>query len=439
MAKYIFVNGEVLDPNGMHSGAHDVLVENQHIKGFVKRGEGVAHTYKKIECKGLTVCPGLIDIHSHLREPGFEWKETIASGSRAAMLSGVTAICCMPNTSPVMDSPEVLGYVLEKARQANFARVYPIGSVSIAQKGEILSPLYELKRAGAIAISDDGYPVKNAGMMRRALELGRELSLPVFGHEEDLSISKGGAMNESPLALKLGLPGMHSVSEEICIARDIELSRVTGGHSHFCHTSTWRAVQLIERAKDDGISVTAEVTPHHLWLTEEAIKKYDTAAKMSPPLRQERDLEALKAGLKEGIIDCIATDHAPHDPDTKRCEFERASFGIIGFETFLHLSYKLVLDGVISAERWIDAVQRKPAQIIGKNEDFSFKEGGLADIIAFDPKKSRIFTKEYIYSKSKNTPFLGETFNAVIQHVLINGELKVKSGVEEPLVGETGI
>jgi dihydroorotase len=327
----------------------------------------------------------------------------------------------MPNTNPINDSAEVTEFVVAEAKKAGLCNVYPIGAISVKSKGESMSPMLELKEAGCVAFSDDGRPVHNALIMRRALEYGKMFDAVLSVHEEELQLTSGFSMNESALSLKLGLVGMPGAAEDIMIARDIELARLTGGRVHFCHVSTARAVTLIRRAKEDGIPVTAEVMPHHFLLTEDAIGDYDTTYKMSMPLRKREDMEALLIGLKEGVIDCIASDHAPHEADSKNTDFSSASFGILGLQTTLPLSLSKVADGTLSMQRAIEALTVSPAKCFGLRTP-TLKSGELADITIIDPKKEIKLTTKMIQSKSKNTPFIGQILKGVATKTFFKGK-----------------
>lgn len=440
--RIIIAGGTVVDPHNSLKAERDLFIEDGVIAAVDKPGafadlqrEAKGNNLTVLDARGGYVVPGLIDMHVHLREPGFEWKETIATGTDAAALGGFTSVCCMPNTKPTNDSAEITRFILERAAVAR-ARVFPIGSVSIGLKGESMAPLSELRNAGCIAFSDDGEPVWSAGLMRRALEWCTMLGAPICCHEEDKTLTCGGCVHESPRSLKLGLKGMPGVAEDVMVARDIELARATGAHVHICHVSTARSVELVRRAKNDGFKVTAEVTPHHLALTEESVGDYDTNAKMSPPLRESADREALRLGLKEGVIDVVASDHAPHDLDTKRCEFSRASFGILGLQTAVPVILNLVDSGMLSLERAISAMSTNSAQIL------SLPYGRLsakspADIAIIDPAREVMFSPEAIKSLSKNTPWLNQTLRGAARHVLLNGVVTVsdfalqKDGVRE--------
>ncbi len=419
-------NGLLIDPASGREGEFDILIDGERVKDVQARG-GIAESAaaKVIDAKGCWVVPGLIDMHVHLREPGYEWKETIAHGARAAIAGGYTSICCMPNTRPTNDCAEVTRFILDKARAAGAARVFPIGAVTIERKGERMAPLSELHRAGCVAFSDDGDPIYNAGLMRRALEWCSMMGVRIACHEEDKSLSADGVMNESPLSVQIGLRGWPAVAEETMIARDIELARYTGGKLHLCHVSTARGVELVRRAKNDGIDVTAEATPHHLMLTEEAVSSYDTMAKMSPPLRRDADVSALRAGLADGTIDVVASDHAPHEQDSKLVEFDSASMGILGLQSSLPLVLELVAAGALSRSRAIEVLATSPAKVLGL-ELGSLAPGALADVCVINPSYKWTFSKETLKSKSSNSPFLGRVMTGIAETVLVGGNVVVE-------------
>lgn len=418
--------GYMIDPASGREGEYDLLVEGERIAEIEKRG-GFAglKPQHRIDASGRWVTPGLIDLHVHLREPGFEWKETVKSGAQAAVLGGFTTVCCMANTNPVNDCAEVTKYILDKAREAGAANVLPIGAVSMGLKGKELAPLSEMRNAGCAAFSDDGEPIYDAGLMRRALEWSLMLDATISCHEEDRCLSRGGVMNESPLAYRLGLNGMAKVAEDVMVARDIELARLTGGRVHICHISSARGVELVRRAKNDGIRITAEVTPHHLVLNEQAVADYDTNSKMSPPLREEEEREALVAGLKDGSIDAVASDHAPHELDSKRIEFSRAAMGILGLQTSLPLLLEMVEKGQISRQRAIESLTSAPAKAF-RLDAGRLAKGAPADIAIIDPQHAWTFGPEVVRSLSMNSPFLGRSMKGSAESVLVRGRVAVK-------------
>jgi len=421
-------NGTLIDPANGREGEFDLLIESGRVKDVQPRG-GFSGTEveKTIDAQDKWVTPGLIDLHVHLRDPGFEWKETIKTGCEAAALGGFTSICSMPNTNPRNDSGEITKYILEKAREAGVARVLPIGAVSRELLGKQMAPLSELLEAGCVAFSDDGEPIHDAGLMRRALEWCSMTGATISCHEEDKCLSCSGSMNESALSFRMGLGGMPKVAEEVMIARDIELARTTGGRVHICHISSGRGVELVRRAKNDGIPITAEVTPHHLILSETEVEGYNTNAKMSPPLREDWEILELLRGLKDGTLDAVASDHAPHEQDSKLVEFSRASFGILGLQTSLPLILKLVKDGSLSRSRAIEVLTSSPAKVFGL-ELGKLSKGSVADVVIINPDHEWTFNREQVKSLSFNSPFLGWTFNGLAEVVLLNGKIVVEEG-----------
>ncbi|MCB0360084.1 MAG: dihydroorotase, partial [Bdellovibrionales bacterium] len=398
-----------------------VLITDGRVAGVDSPGSfSAVNDAEIVDASGLLVTPGLVDIHVHLREPGFEWKETVATGGQAAVAGGFTTVCCMPNTKPINDTASVTEFILEAAARANTARVFPIGAITKGSKGEVLAPMDELRTAGCVAFSDDGWPVANAGVMRKALEYSLLVGAKLTVHEEEPTLSKGFSMNESALSVRLGLQGMPGAAEDVMISRDIELSRLTGAPLHFCHVSTARAVTLIRRAKEDGIPVTAEVAPHHLLLTERAVEGYNTAAKMSMPLRSEADCEALIEGLSAGVIDCVASDHAPHELDSKNVEFDKASFGILGLQTTLPLILGLVRRGALTLPRAVEVLTSAPASCLGL-EQGTLRVGVPADVTLIDIERRQTLTKQVIRSKSKNTPFLGAELCGLAVRTYVGG------------------
>ena len=424
----VIKNGLLVDPHARREGEQDVLIDGETIKELGRPGSfsGLKEAIS-IDASGCWVVPGLIDMHVHLREPGYEWKETIRSGSQAAALGGFSTICCMANTSPVNDNAEITKFIVEKGREAGYARVLPVGAVSKGLKGKEMAPFSELSDAGCIAFSDDGEPVMDAGLMRRALEWCRMLGKPILCHEQDTTLTCGGCMNESPLSVRLGLKGMPRAAEDVMVARDIELSRLTGAKVHICHVSSARSVELIRRAKQDGLPVSAEVTPHHLLLTEERVSAYDTLAKMSPPLRAKEDIEALLQGLLDGTIDAIASDHAPHERDRKEVEFDKAAFGVIGLQSTLPLILGLVRSGKLSRGRMIEAMTRGPALVLGLAEAGLIAKGARADITIINPEYEWSLESGTIKSLSKNTPWLGQSMLGCAAWLVSAGRIVVRN------------
>lgn len=428
MQPVVIEGGHVIDAATGVDGNFDVLIKDGVIAAIEQPGQLKSATdVRRIDATGKWVMPGCVDLHVHLREPGEEWKETVRTGAEAAVLGGYTAICCMPNTKPANDSAEVTRYILEKARAAGAARVLPIGAVSMERKGKQIAPYSELAKAGCIAFSDDGDPVSDAGLMRRALEWCLMLGLPVACHEEDRNLSCGGCMNESPLSLRMGLKGFPGVAEDVMIARDIELARFTGGKVHICHVSTARGIELIRRAKSDGIPVTCEVAPHHLVLNDQAVADYDTNCKMMPPLKDHEDVKGLFAGLADGTVDAIASDHAPHDRDSKQVEFSRAAVGVLGLQTSLPLLVEMCLAGTMSRLRMVDLLCAGPARAFGLPYG-TIRAGSAADVVVLDPQREWIFAEDLVRSKSKNSPFLGRKLVGSTEHVFVDGNQVVDHG-----------
>ena len=398
-------NGRVLDPAAGHDGRLDLAIEDGRIRavGPNLQAEGA----RVIEAAGLVVCPGFIDMHVHLREPGQEWKETIATGTAAAARGGFTAVACMPNTVPVNDSRAVTEFVQAQAAQHGTVRVYPIGAVTKGQRGEELAEMEDMLDAGARAFSDDGVAVKTALMMRRALEYSKIFGVPIIDHCEDPLLVDGGVMNEGAVSSALGLRGWPNAAEDIVVLRDILLAEDTGGRFHAAHLSTGRAVDFVRRAKERGVGVTCEVTPHHLVLTDEAIRDYDTDAKMNPPLRAERDRLALVAALADGTVDAIATDHAPHHRDEKGVEFSQAPFGVVGLETAVSIVLdRLVHSGSLPLSRLVELFTTGPAGVLGLPRP-SLSVGAPADLTVLDLERRTTVDAATFASKSRNTPFSG--------------------------------
>lgn len=424
----VIKNGSVLGVGQNAPQPADILVKDGLIEAIEKPGSfSKTQVERTIDAQGCWVTPGLIDIHVHLREPGYEWKETILAGSRAAVLGGFTSIACMANTNPVHDNAEVTRFILEKASAAGLARVYPIGAVSLGLEGKQMAPLSELRKAGCVAFSDDGEPVYDTVLMRRALEWAKMISATVCVHEEDKGLCCGGCINESELSLRLGLPGRPKVAEEVMVARDIELARTFKSRIHFCHISTARSVELIRRAKNDGIPVTAEVTPHHLVLTEAAIGDYDTNARVNPPLRNQEDCQALIEGLNDGSIDTIASDHAPHHRDSKDLEFIQATPGLIGLQSTLPIIAGLIEKGQLKMARAFEAMTVAPAQALAIRGG-KLERSASADIAVIDPQAKWQYSPSSVASVSKNTPFLGQMFKGQSRWVLVGGKIVVDEG-----------
>ena len=420
----VIKNGRVIDPANGLDEPKDLLIDKGRIKALESPGSisfDAGEKLSVIDAKGCVVCPGLIDMHVHFREPGFEYKETITSGCRSAAAGGFTSVAVMPNTNPVNDTRAVTEHILSLARTEDIINVYPIAAITQKLEGERLSEMADLKDAGAIAFSDDGRPVISNELMRRAFEYSKMFKLPLIQHSEMLDLTEGGCMNEGMVSTELGLKGMPTEAEDIMVYRDIALLEKTGGRLHVAHISSKNSVDLVRQAKSRGLSVTCEVAPHHFTLTDEAVRGYDTNTKMSPPLRAIDDVEAIKEGLQDGTIDIIATDHAPHDIADKQVEYQNACFGIVGLETALPLSLKLVDEKILSMGDIIKKLTSTPADI------FNLKAGSLslgneADILIFNPNLEYSIDISKFHSKSKNSPFDGWKVKGKVIHTLVKGK-----------------
>lgn len=420
MRPVLFTNGRVIDPSQQLDEITSILVQDGLVAG-IGRDVHAPDGSDVIDAMGLVIAPGLIDVHVHLREPGQEDRETIATGAKSAAAGGFTGICAMPNTDPVIDNQGAVGFVKAKGEAARLARVYPIGCVSVGQKGEQLAEFGEMVAAGAIAVSDDGQPIMSSHLMRTALEYARTFDIPVADHCEDMPLAAGGAMHEGIISTRLGLKGIPAAAEEIHVARDIILAELTGGHVHLCHMSTRGSVELIRRAKHKGLRVTAEAAPHHFSLTHERCEGYDTNAKMNPPLREAEDRDAIREALADGTLDCIATDHAPHHYDAKEREFDDAPNGIIGLETALSLALReLVLTNLMSLPTLIERMSCAPARL-WHLPGGTLRRGSPADLVAFDPEATWTVDPARFHSKSRNTPWAGETLPGVVRYTLVGG------------------
>ncbi len=417
-------DGRIIDPSQGIDEVGSLLISEGKISW---RGETPPQDdYDVLRAEGLIVCPGFIDFHCHLRQPGFEEKETIASGTQAAARGGFTTVCCMPNTNPPLENQSAIDYVKAAAAKEGVVRVLPIGCISKGRKGEELVEMAELAQAGVIAYSDDGNPVSSPRLMRQALDYSRALGLPVIDHCEETALSKGGQMNEGALSAKLELPGIPAAAEEVMVARDLVLAQLTGGHLHIAHVSTEGSVDLIRRAKEKGIKITAEVTPHHLTLTEEEVNDYNTNAKVSPPLRTKQDNQALIQGLMENVIDIIATDHAPHAEADKQCEFALAASGISNFETALGNLMRLVHDEQLPLTTLIAKLTCEPAKLIKDNNLGTLNTGAPADITIFDLYKEWVVDPKTFASKGKNTPLAGSVLKGKVMATIYGGNLVYK-------------
>ncbi|MGN6390717.1 MAG: dihydroorotase [Gemmatimonadales bacterium] len=419
--------GRVIDPSRGVDETADLLLQDGKVAA-AGRGLGTPDGAEVLDASGMVVAPGLIDVHVHLREPGQEDLETVATGAMAAAAGGFSAICAMPNTDPVTDNQAAVGFIVSQAQRAGKARVYPIGAISLGQKGQQLAEFGELVGAGAVAVSDDGKPVVSSHLMRTALEYARTFGIPVADHCEDPTLAAGGAMHEGIVSTRLGLKGVPAAAEEIMVARDILLAELTGGHVHLCHMSTRGSVELIRRAKDKGLRVTAEACPHHFTLTHEACEGYDTNAKMNPPLREPEDREAVRQALKDGTIDVICTDHAPHHYDAKEREFDDAPNGIIGLETSLGLALtELVGGGLLDLRTLVLRMSTQPARIFNLPGG-TLADGAAADVVVFDPAVEWTVDPNAFYSKSRNTPFGGRRLRGRAEATIVRGQVVYRRG-----------
>ena len=429
MKPLLIQGGRIIDPSQGIDEVGNLLITEGKIS-WLGRGERTPPLpdCSVLHADGLIVCPGFVDLHCHLRQPGFEEKETIATGTKAAARGGFTTVCCMPNTEPPLDNQTVVDYVKSTAAKEGAVRVLPIGCISKDRRGQELAEMGELASAGVIAYSDDGEPALNSRLIRQALDYSRTVDLPIIDHCEDVSLTKGGQMNEGIISTRLGLQGIPNAAEEIIVARDLALAQLTGGRLHIAHATTEGSVDLIRRAKEKGIKVTAEVTPHHLTLTEEKVIGYDTNAKVNPPLRTKRDIQALIQGLKENVIDIIATDHAPHTEADKQCEFALAPFGISGFETALGSLMKLVRNGQLPLTTLITKLTYEPAKIIGNKfgKLGTLAIGAWADVTIFDPALDWVVDTKAFASKGKNTPLAGSVLKGKVMATISRGNLVYK-------------
>jgi dihydroorotase len=417
-------NGRVIDPSQKLDDTLDVLVENGLIREI---GKGLAAPagVETIDAAGTYVVPGLIDMHVHLRDPGLEYKEDIVSGTKAAVAGGFTSICCMPNTKPVIDNKTVASYIVNKAKAEGSCNVFPIGSITYGLSGDRMSEMGELKESGCVAVSDDGKPVGNSELMMRSLQYAAGIGIMVISHAEELELVGDGTMNEGFTSTELGLKGIPRVAEDIATARETLLAEYTGTPIHIAHVSTKGSVRIIREAKARGVRVTCETAPHYFTLTDDAVRGYNTNAKMNPPLREAEDVAAIKEGLKDCTIDAIATDHAPHHMDEKDVEFNVAMNGIIGLETSLPLSLKLVQDGVLTLNQLIETMSCNPSKILGLNRG-TLAAGAIADITLIDPKIEWKVEADRLSSKSKNTPWLGRTMSGGAAATIVGGKLVYK-------------
>ena len=419
MMDVLIHGGRVIDPANGLDGIANVLIKDGRIATV---GEEKRKAETEIDASGLIVCPGLVDMHVHLREPGQEWKEDIESGSRAAVAGGVTSMCCMPNTTPRLDHAGVIRQVIERVSQIGLCNVYPIAAVTKNIDGKELTEMRELARAGAVAFSDDGMPVWHGGVMRKALEYASSFGFLVIQHAEDLQLTQNGCVNEGWISTQLGVEGMPAEGEDAMVARDIMLARLADARYHVAHISSNGAVELVHRARIEGLKVSAEAAPHHFALTEEEVLGFNTNAKMNPPLRTEEDRQAVIEGLRDGTIEVIATDHAPHHEDDKRCGLSCAAFGIVGLETMLPVSLELVRNGVLSLPELLAKMTSNPAKLLNLDAG-TLSEGASADVCIFDPEATWRLDRNKLFSKSKNTPWHGREMTGKVTHTIRGGRV----------------
>jgi dihydroorotase len=412
----VLENGRIIDPVSGVDAVGSLWIQN----GKIVSGENsLPPGAKRIDVSGCWVVPGLIDMHVHLRDPGQEYKETVETGTNAAAAGGITAVACMPNTTPVNDCAEVTRYILERARGCK-ARVYPVGAVSRKSAGKEIADYAEMKDAGIVAVTDDGLPVTDSQLMRRAMEYAKSHRLFVMSHSEEYALSRSGCMNEGEVATRLGLKGIPNAAESVMVYRDIALAELTGCHMHFSHISTRESLELIRQAKRRGAAVSAETAPHYFTLTDKAVEGYNTSAKMNPPLRSEEDRQAVRAALADGTLDAIATDHAPHTELEKDVEFDHAANGIIGLETALALALELVHSKVIDPLRLVELMSVRPAQILGVPGG-RLAPGDVADVTVIDPDTEFIYEESSVVSKCKNSPFLGRSLKGRAVLTIVDG------------------
>jgi len=422
--KLLIANGYFIDPTQGLNGGKNLLIENGRVAGLLSHSEGVPEGAEVFDATGLIVAPGFIDLHAHLREPGQEYRETIETGAAAAIAGGWTSVCAMPNTDPVNDNPAVTRFIIEQAERAGLANVFPIGAITKSSQGAELAEMGEMKRAGVVAVSDDGRPVPSAGVMRRAMEYARGFDLPVVDHCEDRSLTAGGVMHEGNWSLRLGLRGHPALAEEMDALRDIALAELTGARVHLAHVSTRGALEAVRRAKERDLNVTCEVAPQHWSLEDEAVRDYDTNTKMCPPLRSHDHVEAIIEALRDGTIDAIATDHAPHHADEKALEYDQAPFGITGLETAIGLAFeRLVHNGVISLERLVELCSVNPARIFKLEGRGTLRPGAWGDVTLLDPELVWTFKASDSKSKSRNTPFDNWTMRGAAVATIVAGKL----------------
>ena len=420
MSPILLRGGRVLDPSSDRDEVADVRIEHGRIAAI---GRGLpSEGAEVIEASGCYVAPGFVDLHSHLREPGQEYKEDISTGGRSAVAGGFSAVACMANTQPVNDDPATTDFILDRAKHDSPARVYPVAAATKGLRGEVMTEMAALIEAGAVAFSDDGKTIMDSGVMRHVLEYSRLVSAPVITHAEDRTLVAGGVMHEGVVSTRLGLPGNPAIAEDVHVARDLMLAEFTGAHLHVAHVSTKGAVELIRRARDRGVHVTAEVAPHHLALTDEAVCDYDTHAKVAPPLRSEADRLACRAGLVDGTLDAIATDHAPHAQHEKELDFAEAPPGMIGFETAAAVTLDLVRSGELSPLEWVRRLSTNPARILARPGG-SLATGEVADVVVIDPEQMWIYDPAKGFSKARNSPWAGCTLTGRVRITIVDGRI----------------
>ena len=425
MDRVLIRGGRILDPSQGRDEEADLLIEDGKVAAV---GAGLsAADAEVIDASGKWVAPAFVDLHAHFRAPGQEYKEDLASGGRSAVAGGFSAVCCMANTDPVNDDPSVTQYILDRAEKESPARVFPVAAATRGLEGEVMTEMAALKEAGAVAFSDDGAAIMDSSVMRRVLEYSKLVDAPVVVHAEDRSLRADGVMNEGVMSTRLGLPGNPVEAEELHVARDVRLARLTGARLHVGHVSAGGSVDLIREAKEEGLSVTAEVTPHHLSLTDEATSGYDTNTKMSPPLRTRKDVETLRKALVEGVIDCIVTDHAPHAEYEKAVEFAAAPNGVLGLETAFSIVSDLVRTGEMTPLQLMERMSTAPARIFGLDAG-SLKEGKSADVVILDPEAAWTYEPAEGFSKSRNSPWSGQNLTGVVEATFVKGRLVYQAG-----------
>jgi dihydroorotase len=419
---FLIKNGRVLDPESKSDSARDILLDGERIAEIAAPGKlSNANGAEVFDAAGLIVAPGFIDMHVHLREPGQENSETIETGTKAAARGGFTAVCCMPNTKPVNDNASITRFIVDRARVQGHVRVWPIGAASVASKGEAISDIAAMREAGIVAVSDDGKPIASAKLARQIMDYCRSLDIPVIEHAEDVSLAAGAVMREGVASTRLGLPGMPAAAESVCVARDVQVAELTGARLHIAHLSAKASLEQVRFAKQNGLRVTCEVTPHHFTLTDEDVT-YDSRYKMNPPLAAREDRQALLEGLADGTVDAIATDHAPHEPALKDVEFDKAPFGILGFDTALALALEqLVHSGRISLMRMVELFTTGPARVLGKERKLAI--GEPADLTIFSVDRPWTYRVKESASKSRNSPFDGRAFKGGPVATIVGGKL----------------